>query len=188
MQYTFDKDGVLSETVFPETAGFGIQIPSNGIELEELINKEGYIWVYKDGEPIQLKDNRGTYYTKETGEKVDYQELGEVPSTLTSKEPTSIYDKWDGKKWVKDEEKEKEALRASIVPITKRQAMLQLNEIGLYDDLIEFINQSENKKLKIEFEYSSSFERDSPVIIGMSQQFSLTDEQVDNLFAEAAKL
>ena len=80
-------------------------------------------------------------------------------------------------------------VQAAIIPtITKRQAMLQLDEIGLYDDLIEFINQSENKKLKIEFEYSSSFERDSPVIIGMAQQFSLTDEQVDNLFIEAAKL
>ena len=75
-----------------------------------------------------------------------------------------------------------------ILPITKRQAMLQLDNIGLYDDLLEFINQTENKILKIEFEYSSSFERDSPVILGMAKQFHLSDEQVDNLFTEAATL
>lgn len=188
MQYTFDKDGVLSKSVFPETPGVGVQIPTNGVELEELPVKEGYVWLYNNGEVTQIKDNRGIYYLKETGEAIEYKELGDIPNTLTKKAPASPYDKWDGKKWVKDEEAEKQAQRASIVPITKRQAMLQLDEIGLYDKLIEFINQSENKKLKIEFEYSSSFERNSPVIIGMAQQFSLTDEQVDNLFAEAAKL
>lgn len=75
-----------------------------------------------------------------------------------------------------------------IAPITKRQAMLQLDTIGLYDNLIEFINQTENKTLKIEFEYSSNFERYSPVILGMAKQFNLSDEQVDDLFIEAAKL
>ena len=72
--------------------------------------------------------------------------------------------------------------------ITKRQAMLQLDSIGLYDELIELINQTENKTLKIEFEYSSNFERESPFIIGMAQKFNLSDDQVDELFIEAAKL
>ena len=77
----------------------------------------------------------------------------------------------------------------AIIPaITKRQAMLQLDTAGIYDSLLDFINQTENKKLKIEFEYSTSFERSSPFIIGMAKQFNLSDEQVDNLFTEAAKL
>lgn len=75
-----------------------------------------------------------------------------------------------------------------IQAISKRQAMLQLNAIGLYNDLIEFINQAENKTLKIDFEYSNNFERNSPVVLDMAKQFNLSSEQVDNLFREAIKL
>ena len=75
-----------------------------------------------------------------------------------------------------------------INSITKRQAMLQLDSIDLYDDILNFINQSESKILKIEFEYSSIFERNSPVVLAMAEQFKLSDEQVDLLFAEAVKL
>lgn len=44
------------------------------------------------------------------------------------------------------------------------------------------------KRLRIGFEYLNSFERDSSFIIGIAQQFNLTNEQVDQLFIEAAKL
>lgn len=189
MQYCYDSKGVLTPCIFPETPGFGILVPANGIELEkELKVKKGYVWVLQNGEPAQIKDNRGTYYSKETGKKVEFVELGDIPDTLTSLAPSSEYDEWIDESWVKNVEKEAKAKRNSIPPISKRQAMLQLDSIGLYDDLITFINQSENKTLKIEFEYSSSFERNSPVILGMALQFKLSDEQVDNLFIEASKL
>lgn len=122
MQYIYDKKGVLTPTIFPEVPGFGVQIPANGIEIEEeLTDKDGYVWLYKDNKIVQVKDNRGIYYSKETGEEIEYKEYGDLPDTLTKKEPSTPYDKWDGKKWVKDEQAELEDL--------KQQAIVKINSL-----------------------------------------------------------
>lgn len=78
----------------------------------------------------------------------------------------------------------------TVVPrsITKRQAMLQLNKVGLYEPLISMINETENIELKIEFEYTTVFDRNSQFIAAVAQSFNLSDEEVDNLFIEASKL
>lgn len=73
MQYIYDKNGVLTKAIFSVIPGFGVQKSVNGIELDnELDNKNGYLWLYRDGQPVQVKNNRGIYYLKETGEQVEY--------------------------------------------------------------------------------------------------------------------
>lgn len=150
MQYTFDKDGVLSETVFPETPGFGVQIPANGIELDESLPvKEGYVWLHNNGEIIQVKDNRGTYYLKETGEAVTYKELGDIPNTLTKKAPTSPYDKWDGKKWLKDEEAETQALKQQAVTQRDNYLVMASEKIAPLQDAVDIDEATDEEVAKL---------------------------------------
>lgn len=62
-------------------------------------------------------DNRGTYYSTETGEKVEWRELGDIPSNLTTAAPLAEPCKWNGKKWIVDkaaQAAEIEAARAKI--------------------------------------------------------------------------
>ncbi|QHJ76927.1 MAG: hypothetical protein [Bacteriophage sp.] len=125
MQYIYDAEGVLSATEFPEVAGFGVQIPANGVELnQELIAKDGYVWLWDSGEAVQVEDNRGNFYSTETGELIEFTEFGKVPSTLTKKAPTSPYDKWDGKKWVTDEAAKREALKDEA--LAQRDSLLAM--------------------------------------------------------------
>lgn len=60
---------------------------------------DGLRWEY---EP----DYRGqTYYNTTTGEAIIINELGEIPQNLTALKPLDTPCKWDGEKWVIDEEK-----------------------------------------------------------------------------------
>lgn len=125
MQYIYDKNGVLIPAEFPEVAGFGVQVPANGVELDqELIPKTGFIWLWKDGQAVQVEDNRGSYYSTETGELIEFNDFGKIPSTLTKKVPASPYDKWDGKKWVTDQTAKSEALKNEA--LAKRDSFLAL--------------------------------------------------------------
>lgn len=125
MQYVYDLKGILIKTTFPEVAGFGTQIPSNGVVLEyELIPKDGYVWLWRDGQATQVEDNRGSYYSTETGGHVEFAEFGKVPSTLTKEAPTSPYDKWDGKNWVTDEAAKSDALKNEA--LAQRDSLLSM--------------------------------------------------------------
>lgn len=67
--------------------------------------KQGFVIVRVDSNWQYQADHRGTYYNKETGEKVEYTALGELPGNLTSLEPLAEPCKWNGSEWVKDEAK-----------------------------------------------------------------------------------
>lgn len=149
MQYIYDKDGVLSETIFPETPGFGVQIPVNGIEIKEALPvKTGYVWLYKNGEITQVKDNRGTYYLKETGEAFEFNEYGDVPDMLTKKAPYSPYDKWDGKKWVKDEDAEKQALKLQAVAQRDNYLAIASEKIAPLQDAVD-IDEATDEEINL---------------------------------------
>ncbi|WIM82264.1 tail fiber assembly protein [Gallibacterium anatis] len=65
---------------------------------------DGLRWEY---EP----DYRGqTYYNTTTGEAIIINELGEIPQNLTALKPLDTPCKWDGEKWVIDEDKQAELL------------------------------------------------------------------------------
>lgn len=65
---------------------------------------DGLRWEY---EP----DYRGqTYYNTTTGEAIIINELGKIPQNLTALKPLDTPCKWDGEKWVIDEDKQAELL------------------------------------------------------------------------------
>ena len=71
--------------------------------------------------------------------------------------------------------------------VTMRQARLALLNAGLLDD-VEVVIATAGKEAQLEWEYASVAERSNPVIAIVQQQQGVTDEQIDDLFREAAKL
>lgn len=67
--------------------------------------KQGFVIVRADNSWQYQADHRGTYYSKETGEKVEHTALGELPDNLTALAPFAEPCKWNGTGWVKDEAK-----------------------------------------------------------------------------------
>ena len=67
--------------------------------------KQGFVIVRVDNNWQYQADHRGTYYSKETGEKVEHTALGELPENLTALAPLAEPCKWNGSGWVKDEAK-----------------------------------------------------------------------------------
>ena len=70
--------------------------------------------------------------------------------------------------------------------VTMRQARLELLSRGLLDD-VEAMIAAAGRAAQIEWEYASTVDRDNPVIAVVQQQQGMTDEQIDDLFREAAK-
>lgn len=67
--------------------------------------KQGFVIVRLDNNWQYQADHRGTYYSKETGEKVEHTALGELPDNLTALAPLAEPCKWNGTGWAKDEAK-----------------------------------------------------------------------------------
>ena len=71
--------------------------------------------------------------------------------------------------------------------VTMRQARLALLKAGLLDDA-EAVVTAAGREAMLEWEYAAVVERSNPVITIVQQQQGVTDEQIDDLFREAAKL
>ena len=70
--------------------------------------------------------------------------------------------------------------------VTMRQARLELLSRDLLDD-VDAVIAVAGRAARIEWEYASTVDRDNPVIAVVQQQKGMTDEQIDDLFREAAK-
>ena len=71
--------------------------------------------------------------------------------------------------------------------VTMRQARLALLSAGLLDD-VEAVISAAGRAAQLEWEYAAVVERSNPAVAIVQQQKALTDEQIDDLFREAAKL
>lgn len=81
-------------------------------------NEDGTAWEIVD-------DLRGKVaYRTETGQPEEVTTIGELPDTLTLLAPQTIYDKWDGKKWVTD----KAAQQAAAVLVAEEKKTQLLND------------------------------------------------------------
>lgn len=70
--------------------------------------------------------------------------------------------------------------------VTMRQARLELLGRDLLDD-VEAVISAAGRAAQIEWEYAAVVERSNPAVAIVQAQQGLTDEQVDDLFREAAK-
>ncbi|TCJ98839.1 uncharacterized protein DUF4376 [Volucribacter psittacicida] len=86
-------------------------LPFNAVDIAPPELKEGVIYQYDKGTNtwLEIEDYRGkTFYSTETGEKVEITQLGKIPENLTALVPLDYPCYWDGKKWVIDETKQAE--------------------------------------------------------------------------------
>lgn len=70
---------------------------------------------------------------------------------------------------------------------TRRQALLALLAAGKLD-AVELIVQSSPRAVQIAWESAGTFERNNPLIDSLGSQAGFSDEDIDNLFEQAAKL
>lgn len=75
--------------------------------------------------------------------------------------------------------------------ITMRQARLLLHSLGLLNQVqaaIDALPEPPRVAAQIEWDYSSEVHRNKEFVQMIAQQLDLTDEQVDQMFIEAAQL
>ena len=125
-----DKEIALDENGFATEAGYITVYNYNGETGEYISSSVEYLPIgvgvpahscvdapgsKKDGFAIRrnadstgweyVADHRGeTVYSTTTGEPVTVLQLGEYPEGTTASAPSTAYDKWDGKKWVADDD------------------------------------------------------------------------------------
>lgn len=102
---TKEFTGATDEYIAPYTG-----IPGSSTLIAPLPPKDGYAVVFnEDAQQWEYtEDYRGTEaYDTQTGYSHPVITLGPLPEGFTSLAPTSQFDRWDGSRWVKDEEAEK---------------------------------------------------------------------------------
>lgn len=71
--------------------------------------------------------------------------------------------------------------------VTKRQAKLALLDSGILDD-VETLVSSLDRGTRIEWEDSTEFHRDSPIISSLAKGLGLSEKDVDTLFLKASAM
>ncbi len=71
--------------------------------------------------------------------------------------------------------------------ITNRQARQILLQYGLLDEVEDLVLASNNRELKIDFEFAENFLRNSNFVLSFSGLLGLSDAFVDQLFIEGSK-
>lgn len=102
--YCTDNSGIYSHSTTEYVSEGGSLSAGSYLEAPPQ-PKQGFVIIRADNNWQYQADHRGTYYSKETGEKVEHTALGELPENLTALAPLAEPCKWDGTTWVKDETK-----------------------------------------------------------------------------------
>lgn len=131
----------------------GLPAYCTDIEPPEVL--AGHVAVFDDNEQKWdvVEDHRGkTVYDIQTGQAISIESLGSLPDNVVSVAPDGSYEKWDGKKWVKDEEAEK-AAKIREAEATKNSLMQAANEriLPLQDATDLDIATDEEKEQLIEW-------------------------------------
>ena len=80
--------------------------------------------------------------------------------------------------------KRKDELKVKV--ITPLQAKMQLDKIGLLDDVEAMV--ASNRQTQLYWEYALEIRRDHPTLQAMASALGLSDEQLDEMFMEASKI
>ena len=80
--------------------------------------------------------------------------------------------------------KRKDELKVKV--ITPLQAKMQLDKIGLLDDVEVMV--ASNRQTQLYWEYALEIRRDHPTLQAVASALGLNDEQLDEMFMEASKI
>jgi len=97
----------------------GVGLPANACITAPPATEAGRVALYRDGRWLDVADHRGeTVYSVADGAAVLINTPGDYPAETTLLKPATAWDKWDGTKWVKDAEAEREA---KIIAVEKER-------------------------------------------------------------------
>lgn len=103
--YNFDGETFEYLSASVEFLAVGIGIPANSCTEAPLEAKDGFAVCRKAGLDgwCYVTDHRGeTVYDTKTGQPVEITGLGDYPDNVTTIEPLTPYDRWNGTGWVTD--------------------------------------------------------------------------------------
>ncbi|HAV7718742.1 TPA: tail fiber assembly protein [Escherichia coli] len=110
--YNYDGETREYLSTSAEYLAVGVGIPANACIDAPVDEKAGFAicrTVSFDGWDYVV-DHRGeTVYDTETGQPVEITKLGDYPDNVTTIEPLTPYDRWNGSEWVTDEDAQKNA-------------------------------------------------------------------------------
>jgi len=110
-----------SEEYLPQ----GVGLPANACITAPPTVEAGQAAVYRDGNWQVVADHRGEkVYSITDGSATEIAELGDYPAGATPLAPATVYDKWDGEKWVTDAD----AQHAAAVNNAARQKSALISE------------------------------------------------------------
>lgn len=118
--YLLDNMNICTGPVdVPVIPGLGPQLPSNAIELDEILPlpARGNVWIWKNGCLVEIADQRGVAYDIDTGKEEPWTELGELPEHLTFVPRPGTHYVWTDQVWKLDEEAEQAALVARTLGV-----------------------------------------------------------------------
>lgn len=108
--YNFDGETLEYLSASVEFLAVGVGIPANSCTDTPAEKKDGFAVCRKaglDGWDYVI-DHRGeTVYDTETGQPVEITGLGDYPDNVTTIEPLTPYDRWNGSEWVTDADAQK---------------------------------------------------------------------------------
>ncbi|HEP1896145.1 TPA: tail fiber assembly protein [Kluyvera cryocrescens] len=139
--YNFDGKTFEYLSASVEFLAVGIGIPANSCTEAPLDAKDGFAVCRKAGLDgwCYVTDYRGeTVYDTKTGQPVEITSLGDYPDNVTTIEPLTPYDRWNGTGWVTDANAQKngqvaaaEQKKASLLTEAKGTISLWQTELQL---------------------------------------------------------
>ncbi|MBV4974919.1 tail fiber assembly protein [Escherichia coli] len=108
--YNYDGETREYLTSSVEYLAVGVGIPANSCTDAPVDAKEGFAvcrTASLDGWDYVIDHRSETVYDTETGQPVEITGLGDYPDNVTTIEPLTPYDRWNGSKWVTDADAQK---------------------------------------------------------------------------------
>ena len=176
--YTADHNGIFSHQT-TEFVSEGGSLSAGSYVDAPPQPKQGFVIVRADNSWQYQPDHRGTYYSKETGEKVEHTVLGELPENLTALAPLTEPCKWDGTEWVKDEEK----IADNFIK-TQTHLITNIDEhaASIYSMWTRFESEYRERQTAAEAFKSASYEGEcSRYITDFAQRAGLDNKTATNL-------
>lgn len=127
-------------------------LPAFCTNLKPPKEKAGFAAVFDaDVETWQyVADHRGkTRWNTQNRQMQVIDMLGDVPNDMTDKAPTSDFDTWDGKAWIKDAQAEKDFYAATAARELKERMSLAINTISTLQDAVDLAMATEAEETRL---------------------------------------
>jgi hypothetical protein len=137
------------------------------------------------------------YYSPHTGEHINTNTPADWMSStalpVPSYDPTTSSAIFTNGAWsVVQAPPADSVIPPKVTEVTMRQARLALLGAGLLDDVDAALNaipnEAQRKAALIEWEFSNTVQRDMSLVQQLAPALGLSEQQLDNLFAQAAQL